>query len=221
MREILLVRPDLASYVENLIELLERMQQESHKPAGILAKSSFSELIPIIGSTSAGTARYWSEYPDALDGATAEQRVTSLFASSLAQPVRRRGELRGSSMTGVVALVQLNHPDDNGILEFLSAPRVKEVFPHSVAWRIDGESMLPRYRDGDLVVTALDQTAVDGEPAVVKQRDQIGVNCKVYREEELDVVLTPLNERMTAQRIPKAQIEWAYRVVCAVRLAGR
>lgn len=225
LRDILTSRPDLAHFVENLVELLERMQREATESPGtthsISPKTPLAELIPIIGSTSAGTARYWSEYSNPGEGASADQQLASLLARSVAQSTRCRGELRGNSIEGVVALVQLSHPDESGFLEFLSAPHVKALFPNSVAWRIDGDSMSPRYLDGDIVVTTTDQIAVNGEPAVIKQRDQIGVNCKIYREEEEDVVLIPVNERTEAQRIPKFKVEWAQRVICSVRLSPR
>ncbi|MEZ6055854.1 MAG: LexA family transcriptional regulator [Planctomycetaceae bacterium] len=225
LREILTVRPDLAGYVENLIELLERMQREEGEVGaagqGIAPKIPLAELIPIVGSTSAGTARYWSEWSDDKIGSSVDQRLAAVLARTETRPIRKRGELRGSAIEGMVALVQLNHPDESGFLEFLSAPHVKDIFPRSVAWRVDGDSMSPRYVDGDIVVTAVDQMAINGEPAVVKQRDQIGVNCKIYRDDGDDVVLIPINERREAQRIPKSQVEWAQRVVCSVRLTTR
>ena len=181
-----------------------------------------SDWIPLIGSTAAGPARYWQELSLTHGGPEADARLESTLATHAAQAgetSRISGDL--SSTTDIdrtVSLVQFSTPDDRGFVEFLSAPGVKTKHPRAVAWRIDGDSMSPRYLDGDLVISSQDHPAVPGHPCVARQLGQIGVNCKIYQEEGRDILLIPINERSPTQRFSASQLLWAHRVLCSVRI---
>src|SRR5262249_25130369 len=90
-----------------------------------------------------------------------------------------------------------------------------------IAWRIDGSSMAPRYRDGDFVIVSPHLPAADGYPCVAHQRGQIGVNCKIFKREGADVVLIPINESSSLQRFNAGELVWAHRVLLSVRLSSR
>ncbi|MEZ6050586.1 MAG: S24 family peptidase [Planctomycetaceae bacterium] len=124
----------------------------------------------------------------------------------------------GSTSTSQIALVQLSRPNDDGFLEFLSGTDIREQHPQAVAWRIDGDSMSPRYEDGDIVITSADEPATPGHPCVARQQGQIGVNCKLFQRRGSEVVLVPVNERYQMQVFPADQLQWAHRVLYAVRL---
>ena len=106
---------------------------------------------------------------------------------------------------------------DQGPLEFLVGSELKSRYPRAIAWRIDGDSMEPRYFHGDLVVTSDDVPPVEGQPCVVHQRGQIGVNCKVFHREGDTVLLIPINQRVEVQRVPIEEIVMASRVLFVVR----
>ncbi len=184
--------------------------------------SRVSDWIPVIGCTAAGPARYWEELPETHGGPEADARLESVLAEYVDQippDPPRMGDLSPPSAEArTVSLVQFSTPDERGFLEFLNAPTVKRRYPRALAWRIDGESMAPRYLDGDLVITSTDQAATDGHPCVSRQRGQIGVNCKLYQKRGNDVLLIPINEQSPTQCVPADQIQWAYRVLCSVRL---
>ena len=194
-------------------------------PAAGLVKTTpaIADWIPIVGSTAAGTARYWEELSATHGGPEADARLEKTlaeYATRAEETSRTPGDL--SSTTGVsraVSLVQFSTPDDQGFLEFLSAPGLKQKYPRAVAWRIDGDSMTPRYLDGDLVISSSDHPAVSGHPCVARQTGQIGVNCKIYQEAGSDVLLIPINERSSTQRCASQQLLWAQRVLCSVRLS--
>ena len=181
-----------------------------------------ADWIPVVGSTAAGPARYWEELPVTHGGPEADARLESVlaeYASQIAPDPPRTGDLSPHTTEArTVSLVQFSTPDERGFLEFLNAPSVKRRYPRAIAWRIDGESMAPRYLDGDLVITTTDQAATDGHPCVARQRGQIGVNCKLYQKRGSEVLLIPINEQSPTQCVPADQIQWAYRVLCSVRL---
>jgi transcriptional regulator with XRE-family HTH domain len=183
---------------------------------------AIAHWIPIVGSTAAGTARFWEELPVTHGGPEADARLEKTlieYAARAGETSTTPGDLSATSdINRAVSLVQFSTPDDRGFVEFLSAPGVKGKYPRAVAWRIDGDSMSPRYLDGDLVITSLEHPAVTGHPCVARQKGQIGVNCKIYQESGRDVLLIPINERSSTQRFPARQIMWAHRVLCSVRI---
>ncbi len=205
---------------------VESPQTQRSNPARQPATPPASaDWIPIIGSTAAGPARYWEELPVTHGGPEADAQLESIlteYAARAGETSSTPGDLSSTiSMNQTVSLVQFSTPDDRGFLEFLSAPGVKGKYPRAVAWRIDGDSMSPRYLDGDLVISSVDHPAVSGHPCVARQKGQIGVNCKIYQEQGRDVLLIPINERSQVQRLAARQLLWAHRVLCSVRIGRK
>ncbi|MEM1061908.1 MAG: S24 family peptidase [Planctomycetota bacterium] len=168
-------------------------------------------MIPLVGSTAAGPARFWPD--DAGAGPSAdgmlERRVSRAVDGS-----RRDGFVAEG---GAAALVALDAPTAEGVWEFLDAPDVAARHPRAVAWRIDGDSMAPRFRDGDLIVTAPGRDVLDGQACVARQLGQVGVNCKILRREGDEIWLVPVNEAVSAQRVAAADLVWTQPVVASVR----
>lgn len=215
--------PELESYARDFLNLLEFRSHQVGDPALAAPPSGErSGLIPLVGSTAAGPAHFWSQLEITDGGPALDARLEERIADYVAQASQR------SSLTSLasgpdtidrtVSLVQYSRPDDDGFLEFLAAPQLKGRYPDAVAWRIDGDSMSPRFLDRDLVITSPAIRAIDQQPCVARQAGQIGVSCKVYRTEEDDVLLIPINERYPPQRIPKTELQWAFRVLASVRL---
>ncbi len=115
-------------------------------------------------------------------------------------------------------MIQYSRPDELGLIEFLSCPGLDQHPTRLIAWRIDGDSMIPRYRDGDFVLVSPDQPAAEGTPCIAHQRGQIGVNCKIFKRVGADVVLIPVNEAFSPQRFPASELVWAHCVLFSVRL---
>jgi len=223
LRRLLWRKPELQRSVVGFLDLLEDIAGElpdlkSPTPAGVWDKQA---LIPVVGSTAAGPAHFWSELETTAGGPEADARLEELLRKQGDRSVQPAELLAVSSdleQSRQVSLVQLSAPAELGVVEFLSCPSVKAKCPNIVAWRIDGESMTPRYRDGDLVMTSPDQPAVHGHPCVARQKGQIGVNCKIYHREGDTIVLIPVNESSPPQRFPAEDLLWAYRVLYSVRL---
>lgn len=173
------------------------------------------DWIPILGRSAAGLAQFWSTQ----DEGTGVTALSELIARHVGWSPRQAQSLQLSGETGsdVVQLITLRSPRAGELAEFLTAPSVKARYGDAFALRIDGDSMSPDIRHGDLVLLSPSAPATDGRPAVVQLRGQIGVTCKLYRREGPDVHLIPLNERLQPQTFPADQIEWALRVLGRVR----
>ncbi|RPI61411.1 MAG: S24 family peptidase, partial [Planctomycetaceae bacterium] len=116
-----------------------------------------------------------------------------------------------------IAIVSLREPDKNDVTEYISAAKLKAAHPDAFAVRIDGESMSPDIRHGDLAVLSPSVIARDGRPAVVQLEGQIGVTCKLYRRVGGMVHLVPINEQFPPVAIPASQVVWALGVLATVR----
>jgi phage repressor protein C with HTH and peptisase S24 domain len=184
------------------------------------ANSRHDGWIPIVGGTAAGKARFWEELPVTHGGPEADARLERVLQDYVTQTEHEMGAISPCNHSHAVSLIQLSTPDERGFLEFLNLPEVRRKHPAAVAWRIDGESMSPRYRDGDLVITSDKHPAVAGHPCVARQSGQIGVNCKIYQESGNEVLLIPINEACPIQRFPRKQLMWAWRVLFSVRLSS-
>jgi transcriptional regulator with XRE-family HTH domain len=218
LRVLLRDRPDLIPQVESYLVALEQFRRREQPAPRFSARPAADDLVPVVGSTSAGTARFWRELPESRDGPLADARMEELLALCTGPTAEAPARFGPGVMTGPVSLVQLSRPDDRGLLEFVNAPQLKSRFRNCVAWRIDGASMEPRFLDGDLVVASPDAPAESGHPCIARQRGQLGVNCKVYQREGDEVLLIPVNEAYPVQRVPAEEIVWAWRVVASVRL---
>ena len=182
-----------------------------------------SQLIPVVGRTSAGPARYWSDLAtssaEALDESIRYLLATSATVSAdrLQSVETEASDIESLSEASLVQLAD----SPSGPLDFLVATELKSRFPRAVAWRIDGDSMEPRYFHGDLVVVSEDVPAVEGQPCVARQHGQIGVNCKVYHREGDTIVLIPINPRVEVQKVPERELISASRVLFVVRRSSQ
>lgn len=231
IRQLLSNRPDLKAgivgYLDLLEEVAEKLPAKSPSPVGPLMASagekrlwSAGQLVPVVGRTAAGPAHFWREIDHATDGPELDARLEVLLrdvSERSVQPAKVSGSNIDESAPEV-SLIQFANPDSQGLLEFLVAPDVKRGYPDAVAWRIDGDSMAPRYRDGDLVITSRQQPAVQDQPCVARLKDQIGVSCKLFHETDRELVLIPVNEHFAPQRFSSGDLQWALRVLYSLRL---
>jgi SOS-response transcriptional repressor LexA len=187
--------------------------------AGITASA-----IPVVGRTAAGLLASWEKFfADAKD----PQVLERLIAQTEIRAARQRGaELLAADPAGepdrpadaTALLVQLSAPTADGILEYLELPGLGPLGAGAFALRVDGDSMSPRIRDGDLVVCRRSIPPQPGQTAVVKVRGRIGVTVKLWRPEGGHVHLIPINEACDPSRLVRTDIIWACRVLWVVRL---
>ena len=70
----------------------------------------------------------------------------------------------------------------------------------------------------DVVVLSPSVPAVQGQVAVARIANQIGVTCKLIRFSDKHVHLIPINERYETRIIDKNDLTWALAVICHISL---
>lgn len=177
-----------------------------------------STWIPVLGRTAAGVPQFWQSQADA-DAVTQLSELVARNAQRSSSVLRAVADSEVGGQSETVGLVTLNVPDENDVSEFIAAAGIKSRFPDVFAVRVDGESMMPDIRHGDLVMLSPSAPAVDGRVAVVQLDGQIGVTCKVFRRSGEAIHLIPVNEQYPPQNFPSKKLVWALRVLGRVRVA--
>lgn len=217
--------PTLRAFLRTLRDVAEMKQAAARVPSR-QAKVSLKprELVPIIGYTAASPVHFWEELdrgPMASDiNQKIEQLVTGREVSHRFSAEVAETEDAEALESGTVALVQLSAPDDQGIVEFLDAPAIRSRHPDALAWRIDGDSMSPRFQHGDFVVARVGAPARTGRPCIARLQGQIGVVCKIFEEKAGLVRLVPVNEAFPIQEFPRKKLDWALDVLWSVRVGS-
>lgn len=180
--------------------------------------------VPILGRTAAGILAPWLDFFAGHDDPANLDRL-------IHQVEGKPGRHRSADLTAAdpqldshvdpdapAMLVQLSEPAPDGIAEFIDLPGLGAAAPGTFALRVDGDSMAPRIRDGDVVVARRDAAPEPGRTALVKVRGHVGVTLKLWRPEADEVHLIPINEAYESARFPLADILWACCVLWVVRL---
>jgi len=103
--------------------------------------------------------------------------------------------------------------------EFVPAPAdIDDV--NAFALRVRGDSMAPRFRDGDVVICSPARAPENGDAVVAKVRDE-ETTCKILYLDNKNVVLSPVNPRYPAQVYQASEVNWVYPVVICQRREKR
>ena len=172
--------------------------------------------IPILGRSAAGVPCFW-DAGEAGQGVVTLGELIAKHASGVRQTRPARARAEGSAGDDTVQLILLTGADAGEVVEFVSASAIKARYPDAFAVRIDGQSMSPEIRHGDVVVLSPTQQARDGHSAVVQLHRQIGVTCKLLRRQGDAIHLVPINEQFHPQTFAAADLEWSLRVLARVR----
>ncbi|MCD6395797.1 MAG: S24 family peptidase, partial [Planctomycetes bacterium] len=196
----------------------------SHQPDG-LAQPGW---IPVLGRTAAGITHFW------------DQRILPSPAHAVTQLEELVGKYLGKSIlacengrlnidhppqlssrqidTTSANLIQLSGQSDADIVEFVQCRQIHDLYPDSFALRVDGESMAPRINDGDIVVASPSVPAGQGQIAIARLENQIGVTCKLIRTTQNNVHLIPINENYPPIVVEKDKLLWAQAVLCHITI---
>ena len=195
----------------------DSLSQERDRAETPVADGPDREWIPVLGRSAAGVPQFWSD-DDAAAGVTS---LADLIRRHCDRPDREVSPATAADQEQraeqAVQIITVRGAADQEVVEFVSSAGLKTRYPDAFAVRIDGDSMSPSIRHGDLVVVSPSQPARDGQPAVVQLDRQIGVTCKLYRRTGRTVHLVPVNEQFPPQSVPVARVRWACRVVARVR----
>jgi len=187
------------------------------KPSDLPAGAAKEDWIPLLGRTAAGVAQFWADHEDTA-GLTALQERVNRYARARPQRVQdATAAWPEPAELGPIQLITLTCPREDEPAEFVAAAAFKARYPDAFALRIDGESMAPDIRHGDIVLLSPSVPAAQGRPAVVQLARQIGVTCKLYHRREDRVHLVPINEQYPPQAYPVQTVVWALRVLGCIR----
>jgi SOS-response transcriptional repressor LexA len=78
--------------------------------------------------------------------------------------------------------------------------------------------MSPRIKDGDIVILSPSVPAAQGQVAIARVANQIGVTCKLLRSTDTEVHLIPINERYETKIVPKKDLLWSLAVLCHITI---
>jgi len=179
------------------------------------------DWIPLLGRSAAGVPQFWANE----EGGAGVTRLAEIVERHARRRARQVRPAQATDETGKVAepiqIVTLTAPDADNIAEFIAAAGLKRKYPDAFAVRIDGDSMAPEIRHGDIVICSPSVPPADGHAAVVQLRGQIGVTCKIFRREGEAVHLVPINEQHPPQAYPARELVWAQRVLARIRPGER
>lgn len=86
---------------------------------------------------------------------------------------------------------------------------------HAFALEVSGDSMLPVYRDGDLVIVSPAAGVRRGDRVVVRTVEGEVMAKELARQSALKVELVSLNPEHPDRTLPAEQIAWMHRIVWA------
>lgn len=85
----------------------------------------------------------------------------------------------------------------------------------SYALKVQGDSMLPLYRDGDVLIVRQDTSPRLGDRVVVKTTDGEVMAKVLERRSAAQIELRSLNPEHANRQIPVGQVDWIARIVWA------
>jgi len=222
--------PEMAESVAAFVDLLcEKKGIQSELAASeSSADSQRPGWIPVLGRTAAGIVHCWneitlpvsSEAVTKLDELVRQHTGREIIGTSDA-PVAvdfELAEISAAVSNLRVNLIRVSGGSHGQIVEFIDCDKISTAFPDSFALHVDGNSMSPRINDGDIVIVSPSVPASDGQLAVARIADQIGVTCKLIRNTPQGVHLIPINEKYDTKVVPRKNLLWAVSVLCHVNL---
>ena len=220
--------PELTEAVLAFIELLcekNGIEQEFH-PKTPPAKPDRPGWIAVLGRTAAGIVHFWDQtfLPEPKQAITeldelVKKHIGKTIVGSSDGTVSidlQARPLVESLKSKQVNLIKVGGPQQEQIAEFVQCEEIHKLFPDSFALQIDGDSMSPRINDGDIVILSPSVPAAQGQIAIARVANQIGVTCKLIRTTESEVHLIPINERYETKVMSKRDLLWALAVLCHI-----
>ncbi|MCG3180573.1 MAG: LexA repressor [Phycisphaerae bacterium] len=181
-------------------EEMERLRAENRKFRSVLEGGDLDEL-------------YKSGKLAELAGVLPSRRAAKALDSGIWVPVINR--------------VSAGYPQWHGDMDY--PPGVADDYvrcpdlhdPQAFAARVAGDSMEPKYREGDIVIFSPQADVADGDDCFVRRADTHETNFKrVFQEGEDQLRLQPRNEKYPPQTLSREQVNGLYKAVYRVEKLG-
>lgn len=215
--------PDLSEPISAFIDLLSEKKgiEKQFSP-----QPSRPGWIPVLGRTAAGMVHFWdqtmlpqphqavTELDELVKRHTGRDIIGSADATvSVDLQARPLTETVGGFEASVI---QVAGGGPQQVVQFVHSEKIFQLFPDSFALQIDGDSMSPRINDSDIVILSPSVPAAEGQIAVARIANQIGVTCKLIRTTETNVHLIPINERYETKVVAGKDLLWSLAVLCHI-----
>lgn len=230
LNDLFISNPEMTDAVRAFIELLcEKKGIESRFYSDtVRAKPEHPGWIPVLGRTAAGIVHFWDQtlLPEPKQAITeldelVKKHVGKTIIGSANGTVSIDFQAR-PLVDGLkekqVNLIKLSGLEQEQIVEFVQCEEIHKLFPDSFALQIDGDSMSPRINDSDIVILSPSVPAAQGQIAIARVVNQIGVTCKLIRTTENEVHLIPINERYEPKVVPSKDLLWSLAVLCHIHV---
>jgi len=230
LNDLFISNPEMTDAIRAFIELLcEKKGIESRFYSDAArAKPERPGWIPVLGRTAAGIVHFWDQtlLPEPKQAITElDELVTKHVGKTIIGSANGTVSIDFQARPLVeglkekqVNLIKLSGPEQEQIVEFVQCEEIHKLFPDSFALQIDGDSMSPRINDGDIVILSPSVPAAQGQIAIARVINQIGVTCKLIRTTENEVHLIPINERYEPKVVSRKDLLWALAVLCHIRV---
>lgn len=237
--------PDLGAAVSAFVDLLAEKKTLESRPGTRPAQSGQQHpgWIPVLGRTAAGLVHFWDQMvlPEPKQAVTeldeivrkhTGKAITSSADGTVTIDLRAQALVDGlkSQRANLIQVggQQTEAMDSTGsgqagspqVVEFVECEAIHKLFPDSFALQIDGDSMSPRINDSDIVILSPSVPAAQGQAAVARVANQIGVTCKLIRTTQQGVHLIPINERYETKVVSKNELLWALAVLCHIKVSA-
>lgn len=218
----LVVRAHLARTPEDVRKVLHRLLNPSQN----FPVSTQSKSLDALTSSSPSTPRLLRDTPNRLGGIDLDAAYLSGALQSLAE--ERGGnamllEAGGMGQIPLINKVSAGYPKDFTDLdypariadEYIPSPNTGD--PHLFAARVHGQSMQPKYQDGDIVVFSPSTDPKSGDDCFVRLDTGQTTFKQVHFETTPDgkdhVRLQPLNPSYTPKTVPAEKVAGIYKAI--------
>jgi len=180
---------DLVKHKFSHVEIIKAAMREKGWNAADLSRSS--------GVSSGVLSRYFNDSGISADNLYAIQRALGLDA-----PVRRPRPIPVISWVQAGAFAEACDHWPPGVSgECDPVHSVKSLGPHVFALRVEGDSMMPRFMPGDIIVVDPEVKCDNGTACVTWINGE--VSLKLFYDGEKEIRLVPMNDRHETRVIPK------------------
>ena len=210
--------PKAKQAVNAMVDLLTRNQSRP-QPVDTEEVMAGQSVIPIIGSAAAGIPAFWIE--EETPFITLADIANSLEAGELEDTIFAgiHDPQDPDKIAGQVEILNLTQPLElhglfiDGLIITDSVKTSGKIF----GVRINGDSMLPVLKSGDIVLSDTSEPAIPNALALAELLDRVGAICKLYLRDGSQIRLSSLNRKYDPIITTKSKIRWAYKVVGVVR----
>ncbi len=206
-------------------EEFERLRAENRKFRSLLAEGGARDLDALWRSTIRGGGEAGEPGQAGPSGGDASEPATD--SGSPPQPAPPVRTIDAGVWVPVINRVAAGYPTWHGDLDY--PPGVADDYvrcpdlhdPQAFASRVSGDSMEPKFREGDIVIFSPAAAVADGDDCFIRLADTHETNFKrIFFEPESRIRLQPRNEKYGPQVLTREQINGLYKAVYRVEKLG-